>query len=509
MNTNEKVSAPEIQRLSRREAHNFDFASVHDAVDPIDVREAGRVLARIRKGGSEGAFEPIRVWRLSPLGVELVADSLSDSFNKGQVIDLELVVSGQRTVFEGLVVDLIQNNELVTILGVRLAKKVPDAIPGVERRTVDRWLCSDDFLPTCVAPTPGRFDDYMYFQVRDISADGLQLSCSLRNKFLIPGMRLALTAVFPMAQVIQLDVEVVRVGISNFGGRDRLVIGTRFRSITEQARTILGQYILQFSNVETLENLRKQGLAPRSLAAGIDFYNVRTEEDYRAVLELRYIAHAADGNVREGMTPEDLADINDARSRIIIGKYKGRVVATSRIVFSSIDEPLEHEAHVEWPKTLPRRDQIIESSRTAIHPDFRKNDLLSALFRFVYLTCTSADRPWVVMSCLDHMVPYYRKIGFRPTGLRHTEPQWKDDRYLNIMMANIHELASGKGVNPFYWNIVWRDVALYFSAQGSVDITGIDKVRLMAYKSLAPVTGAVLQLMRLTRPRPRPAGSNA
>src|SRR5690606_3142531 len=119
-------SAREIQRLSRREVYNFDFGAIHEAVEPIDVREAGRVLARIRKRGSKTEFQSIRVWRLSPLGVELVADSLPEQFRKGEVIDLELVVAGQRTLFEGLVVDLIQNNDRITILGIRLAKKVPD-----------------------------------------------------------------------------------------------------------------------------------------------------------------------------------------------------------------------------------------------------------------------------------------------------------------------------------------------------------------------------------------------
>ena len=499
MITNEKPSAAEVQRLSRRSEFEFDFGTIHQSIEPADIREAERILARIRKRDGDGSYEAIRVWKLSPLGVELAAEA--HAFKKGDLIDLELVVSGQRTLFEGLVVDLVHNNESITILGIRLSRKLTTSVPSSERRTAERWLCSDEFLPTCVAPTPGRFDDFMYFQVRDVSAEGLQLSCSLRNKFLIPGMRIALTTVFPMAQVIQLDVEVVRVGIASFGGRDRLVVGTRFRSITDQAKTILGQYILQFSNVETLADLKKQGLAPKSVSAGIDFYNVRTEEDYRAALELRFIAHAADGNIREDMTPEDLADINDARSRIIVGKYKGRVVATTRILFNTIDEPMEHEAFVEWPKTLPRRDQIAESSRTAIHPDFRRNDLLGALFRFVYLTGAQGDRPWVVMSCLDHMVPFYRKLGFKTTGLRHTEPQWKDDRYLNIMIANIHELTVGRGVNPFYWNLMWRDVALYFSAQGVVDASGIDKVRLMVYKGLGPVSTLALQLMRLTRPR--------
>jgi predicted GNAT family N-acyltransferase len=339
----------------------------------------------------------------------------------------------------------------------------------------------------------------MYFQVRDVSAEGLQLSCSLRNKFLIPGMRITLTTVFPMAQVVQLDVEVVRVGISAFAGRDRLVVGTKFRALSDHAKAVIGQYILQFSNVETLADLRKAGLIPKSVSQGVDFYNLKSEEDYRAVLELRFLAHTADGNLQDGQSPESLADINDARSRIVVGKYKGRAVATARIRFNELDEPLEHEEHVEWPKTLPRRDQIIEVSRVATHPDFRRNDLLAALFRYSYLNLVQRDRPWIVISCLDNMVPFYQKIGFVHTGLRHREPLWKEDRVLNIMIINTFELIVGRGVNPFYWNMMWRDVAQYLSAESVIEPTGIDQIRMIVYRAFGPLASVAMVWQRFLR----------
>jgi predicted GNAT family N-acyltransferase len=496
----------EIQELSRRDSYQLDFSGIHESINPADIRGNERVLARIRKRGGGFPFEDIRVWRLSPLGIELILNPEGNAFQKGDPIDLELIVSGQRTSFEGLVVDLVLANETLKVLGVRLSKKISSTVSGVDRRGGERWICSDEFLPTSVAPTPGRFDDFMYFQVRDVSSEGLQLSCSLRNKFLIPGMRMSLTTVFPMAQVVQLEVEVVRVGVSAFAGRDRLVVGTKFRSLSDHARAIIGQYVLQFSNVDTLAELKNAGLAPKSVSHGVDFYNLKSEEDYRAVLDLRYLAHTVDGNLKEGSSPEGLADIHDARSRIVVGKYKGRVVATARIRFNELDEPLEHEAYVEWPKTLPRRDQIIEISRVATHPDFRRNDLLAALFRYCYLNVVQRDRPWVVISCLDQMLPFYEKIGFVQTGLRHREPLWKDDRVLNIMIINIFELIVGRGVNPLYWNLMWRDVAQYLSAESVIQPTGIDRVRMMAYHALSPMASFALLFGRLSRSLRKPKG---
>jgi len=78
------------------------------------------------------------------------------------------------------------------------------------------------------------------------------------------------------------------------------VLGTRFHGISDYARMVLGQYIVQFSNVDSLEDLRAASLAPKKFSLGVDFYNLKSEADYRAMLELRYLAHVKDGNLRAG-----------------------------------------------------------------------------------------------------------------------------------------------------------------------------------------------------------------
>jgi len=104
-----------------------------------------------------------------------------------------------------------------------------------------------------------------------------------------------------------------------------------------------------------------------------------------------------------------------------------------------------------------------------------------------------------VISCLDHMVPFYEKLGFKHTGLRHTEPQWKEDRVLNVMIVNLFELIVGRGVSPFYWNFMWRDVAQYLRDQGVVKPNGLDRIRITAFKAVAPLSEAVLLWLRFVR----------
>lgn len=467
---------------------------------PADIRVHDRIRARIRKRNTDNArYISIQVWKLSPLGIELVYPDDGISLRKGDPVDLELTLAGQRTSFEGLIVDLVLNNDNIKLIGIRLARRTDVNEPNLEKRASVRWICSDEFLPTCVAPTPGLFDDFMYFQIRNISREGAQLTCSLRNKFLITGIQINLTAVFPMGSVINVQVEVTRVGVSSIGGRDRLVVGVTFKSLSPAARKVIGQYLIQFSNVESLDELRKAGMAQVSLALGVDFYNLKSESDYRAVLDLRLNAHMRDGNLRANSRAQDMGDINDARARIVVGKYKNQVIATARIRFNELHEPLEHEAYLDWPRELPRRDQIIEISRVATDPRYRQNDLLAGLFRFVCYNVVQPERPWVVMSCLDNMVKYYEKIGFKTTGLKHHEPIWKEDLVLNVMIANTPEVVLGRGVNPLYWNLVWKEVSKTLLEQHSVSPNGMDKIRLVLYRALGPLTDYAIRW--IGRPR--------
>ena len=483
---------------SPRNSRDLDFKEIHSDVRPADIRIHDRILARIRKRDEQGSeYVSIQVWKLSPLGVELVQPENAVQLQKGDAVDLEITLVGQRNRFEGLVVDLIRGNEDIHLIGIRLAKRGGEELPGANRRRATRWICGDEFFPTCVAPTPGRFDDFIYFQIRDISNEGLQLVCSMRNKFLLPGMRLRLTAVFPMGSSASIQVEITRISIGSVGGRDRLVVGSKFIELSDFAKQTIGQYLIQFSDVESLEELRLAGMAPKSLSLGVDFYNLKTEADYLEVLELRKQAHMLDGNLKYEISASDMGDINDARARIVVGKYHDKIIATARIRYNDVDEPLEHEAHVVWPKELPRRDQVIEISRLATHPDFRRNDLLAALFRFACQNLFSqSDRPWLVISCLDQMVPFYEKLGFKRTGIRHTEPLWRDDRVLNVMIVNISEMVLGRRVNPFYWNLIWKEAAALLIEQESVDPNGMDKVRLLLYKAIAPLSDLLLLFKR-------------
>jgi predicted GNAT family N-acyltransferase len=483
---------------SNRTKFDLDFSKIHEIIRPADVRESDRIRARLRKRGPETSdYCDLRVWKMSPLGVELVQPESESLFRKGESIDLEITLSGQRMYFEGLVVDLIQENEYIKLIGIRLSKRVERSDTD-DRRKTPRWLCSDDYFPTCVGPSPGKINDYMLFQVRDVSLNGMQLLCSLRNKFLIPDMTLRLTVNFPTIGDFVAVVRIVRVGFATDTGKDRLSVGVQFLEITDYMRRTMGQYLVQFSNVESLEELRSFGYRPNSITRAVDFYYLKTEEDYREVLALRRIAHESDSNLRtSALTDEDMGDINDAEARILVGKYNGKIIATARIRFNTLDDPLEHEQFVTWPDQLPRRDQILEVSRVCNHPDFRRADLLAGLFQFACATCIQHERPWVLIGSWTNMVSFYEKLGFRKTGLHHSEELWRTEQHL--MISNANDTMLGRGVNPIYWNLIWRMVSDHTIENGIIKPHGLDRVRLFIYKVVGPFAQLLFRLRRSPR----------
>ena len=436
---------------------------------------------------------------MSPLGVELVVPE-DEPFSKLDPVDLEISIAGQRMTFEGLIVDVIRETDEIKLMGIRTARRVERGA-NANNRSSPRWLCSDAYFPTAFAASPYMHNDTLRFQGRDISENGMQLICSLRNKFLLEGMKLQLAVSFPMIGAFTCTVRIVWTGLATSAGKDVLKLGVEFVKITQDMRQTMAQYLLQFSNVDSLSELRKFGLNPQSLFSAVDFLFVKTEEDYRAVLNLRRLAHEAAGNIEPGKyKDEDMGDINDARSRIVIGKYKGKVIATARLHFNTINEQMEHERYVEWPSHLPRRDQIIEVSRAATHPDFRQSDLLVGLLQYLAAT-TRHEKPYFVLASWESMIGFYKKIGFAETGLSHSEPLWNKDQH--IMIARANPVLLCKGISPIYWNLMWRPVAEHMLRNGLLEPTGIEKIRLSIYRSFAPLAKAIAMMRRRPRPSKR------
>lgn len=462
------------------------ISPIHGPITPAEVREGDAITARVASADPQFKFDAkFRVWRMSPLGVELLSDGQS-SLPKGLPVDLDLNIAMQKTTLSGLVVDDIVENNNKHFVHIRLIPRQKERIESTERRNSNRWICSDEFYPTAVAANPAKFNDFVYFKVRDISSGGLKLHTSLRNKFVVPGVSFDCIVNFPMVSQITMRLEIKTVRVELVNGKEVLVLGAVFDKNDKHIVETVGQYLMQFGSVKSLDELRSQGLNVETVSEAVQFSYVRTKEEYDEVLALRYAAYLAAGKLKDGVTPNDMADAFDARARIVIGKYKNEIVATSRLIFNQFEETMEQEKFVKWPVELPRRDEMVEIMRACTRPDFRKSDLLISMFKFIAVTVAQSKRKWIVICATDDMRPLYQKIGFHEVGLSYNHVNLNNLKH-NVMLANVPDAMEGKTVGALTWNIVWSDVSSYLQDYGLINPDPMTNVRLALYRLVRPV----------------------
>jgi hypothetical protein len=392
----------------------------------------------------------------------------------------------------------IQNDVNETVTGLRLIDQEVGEFDGTNRRSNARWICSEQFFPVAVAANPARFNDFIYARARDLSAEGMRLYTSLRNKFLVQGMKLELMLSLPMVSQLQVSVAIRNVNLVVDNGKDYLSIGVNFTTLDSASREAIGQYLIQFGHGVSPKELRDQRLIPKSVASSVEFTFVRTIEDYQDVLELRRVAYERAGKISPGTPSSEMGDIYDVRSRIIVGKYKGQVVASAGLVFNEYHDRMEIEESVDWPGHLPRRDEMVEVIRNCTHPDFRGSDLLMAVFKFIAITVLQSKRRYAVIGCTPDLIALYEKIGMEDQKLEYRHRKLNDSEH-TVMLSDIPNTLSGKSVSPLYWNAIWADTMKYLLTSQTIELDALGRTRMAIYQLAKPAAMLMQHWMR--RPR--------
>ncbi|HET6439431.1 MAG TPA: GNAT family N-acyltransferase [Anaeromyxobacter sp.] len=467
---------------------------IHGSVVPADVRAGDPVTAQLRVVGRGERSTPARVWRLSPIGVELVRPSEIGPIAVGTPIDLTLYLAGQACDFSGLPVLGRYAERDQELLGVSWAQQRA-AGNGVERRGPSRYGCDRDYPPTGIGPSAVRYRDFVYFRVLDISWGGMQLETSLRNKFIVPGMELKTTCTFPTLGQVCLELRVVHVRVVTRGQKQVLSVGVRYSSGGAEAVGAMGQYLLQFGSGITVQDLCAQGFRIPSSSRALDFCSIRTPEEYREVLRLRRLAYVHARKLGEETKDLDTGDSFDARSRILVAKHRGRVVGSIRLMFpESEGDRLNHEQFLELPRGLPPRREMVELFKACTHPGYRGSDLFYVLIRQAALIILQAGRRYALMSATDALAPVYARFGFRRVGTAYQHPTMRLRHHL--MMVDVPRVAAGVGINPLSWNLAGAYEVWTFARRcGAIRAGRRDVARVWAFRLLAPLARALRPLI--------------
>lgn len=464
---------------------------VHGPITPAEVYKTDNVRCLIRLRGTKNEIE-LRVYRISPFGVELTiprngAEEIIAKFGQGAEIDVQLKIGSHASELFGLVV-VTRHQELEQeLLGIRWFVATAARAPGVERRASTRWTCSEEFLATGMAPNPVRFNDFVQFRVRDISKNGMQITTSLRNKFLLPGMILESTISFPMVGQITLFLKILNARLITIHGKEMLALGTQFLDPTRHTLETLGQYLLQFAANTSARTLLDEGYLLRSVSCALDFRFVKTAEQYREVLELRKQAYGAVGKIDQNAPSESTGDVFDVHARIITAHHHGRLVGSVRLMFHDPEHSLEHEQFMQLPADFPRKDEMVEVTRVCTDPAYRGQDLFYALMKQMTITIVQSKRRWLLGSATAKLMPVYERIGFRGTGHKYTHKDLGNEEH-ELILADVPRVLAGVGVGPTLWNELYSDVSDYLTEHHDVEFDSLMSFRMATYRAISPFT---------------------
>lgn len=470
----------------------------------LDAPSTGAPNALVSRLGDDSERPPIaaQVVRFTALGVELVFEGVRGVVSIGDCVSVEVRDEERPVRFLGSVVSNRVHGVDQILVAVRIHEKTSPPATYSERRREVRWHCSSQYFPTGVASNPSKYNDFVYFRVLDVSRSGMRLLTSMRNKFIAREMSLDSIISFPTVSQVTLRLRVGNVSITNDEGKDFLSVGVEFVDLSESKFEVISQYLAQFGDESVIRSMRDSGIISSALSRALEFGFVRSANDYREVLELRRCAYAAEGKIPPGTSRDEMSDIFDSRSRIVICKLRGRVVASARLTFHEQNDLMEHEEFVTWSSDLPRRDESVEVTRACTHPDYRGARLFFPLLGFIVTTALQAKRNWVITSSTSELVELYERIGMIRLNTTYVNPMLNNAKHY-LLIGSATDAVLGRSVGPIVWNLVWRGAAEFATRTLNITIDPVSRVRLLLYRLVSPVVPLVRIVQELFALRKR------
>lgn len=460
-------------------------AQRHMGVRPslVPTGETG-VLIRLTPVGAPDPVVSIgRLHALSPVGIEVNCDQVPLWLNQEVYVAFEY----QGQMIQGLC--FFVSSEALDQGSILFLRWCPDFLEGdkSEKRMARRWATNPGFRPTGVGSNPFRFNDQIFFRVTEVSANGLHFETSLRNRLLIPGMTFSAIVHFPACGQIVAEMRIVRVEVKESEGIKSLSVGAKWNKLKEFERSVIAQYVVQFSGRHSLEVLKEEGLFVKKIGDKVEWDFVQSREDYEAVVQLRAEAYGKVGKLSTTGAPLDsMKDRFDSRAKIITGKFHGKVVASMRLMFpENQEDETEHEAFVPWNDSLPSKSDLVEISRVCTDSNYRGVDLLWTLVSQGCLASLLSGRRYVLGSSTRSLLKMYEKIGYRAVSAPYVNEKLGSKEHL-LILCETKAVVCGYRVNPLVWNLLIYGLFRYALRNHLISLSPRDGIRVLGYLAVRP-----------------------
>ncbi|MBW8888514.1 MAG: hypothetical protein JF616_12225 [Fibrobacteres bacterium] len=455
----------------------------------VSNRVSERELERIPSWlvSPDGRESRVTLWDFSPHGFAVLQgpETVKGGVNVGDRVRIRLEADGNRLEAECRVANISMHKGKSRI--------------GLSRRDLDRRVGPDAWSSTPhgellripkEAELIAEAENPLFFGERS----QLRL-CGLR-----PGLRFDFLAEDPAqplfrGQRLKLHLLIPTTGECAMEGRIEsleLAPGARIKVRVRAERLGAGlandlaealAYEYQFSP----ESLRRMGLPIRIFRNRIEFRFVETMDDYAQVLALRRNAYVDVGKREARTSPEEMSLAWDKRSRILCFYYKGTLVASAALTFpASETEVMRSETAFpghRFPGNPPPRTRVMEVNSLCTHKDYRRGDLLHAVFEQIARIFVLSDRDYIMNLSDDTLLPMYLDIGFKAPG------------YVGDFLGRPHHLirvpketvTHARGIGLLRWNILYGDLMRELAGKGLVRLTRAERWALRLRLALGPL----------------------
>lgn len=451
--------------------------------------DVSRIHASVKVSGDATEYVRVRALQNGPLGMEFgVSESLGSRFALGQSLDILLVIDGNRTQFHAVIVDSHTDPEGGgTIISTRFFSELKCRSPReIDERQFARWSCIEEHYPRAVSPAPGRYGTFVSYEVRNISQEGMQLYTSIEHAYLIPGMCLSLTISLPTVGEALVAADVVRIGIVNDGVKEVLDVGVRLRRISKGTKRIFGQYLVQFSRFDHVDDLISEGFVPNNLVLGLRFSYLKSVEEYQELIAFRQSIYGSPH------TDSCQIDALDQHARILVGRTGEKIVCAAQVRNPGLNSELVAENTVGWRDEFGPRDNYVELTRIEVGETNKlRVDCMFALLKFVCTNCLSDRRSSVALTCSPWADSALQKAGWKCIAT--------DLSANGVYFCDPYGITANSNGRPLWWNYVWGDAFDFLLETGAINPTGVDRIVARIVRLLNPVSQFVFSFKKLRR----------
>ncbi|WP_437775057.1 GNAT family N-acetyltransferase [Sorangium sp. So ce1097] len=206
----------------------------------------------------------------------------------------------------------------------------------------------------------------------------------------------------------------------------------------------------------TFCHLKVLDVSPARLNGLMAIRTVEDAEALEAALSVRLRGNQFFGRLSGVGDPSALTDELDPHAITFVCQLGQKPIGTGRVVINDGDRRLsEIQREVGLPDWI-WRERFAEVSRVAIHPDYRASGVMVAIFREVGRIALNMRCRYLVLDCIEKLVPVYEKIGGKRLPITKKHPY--SGETVHVMYVDLLELLTTLRGNPVFWTFMFGPV---------------------------------------------------